>query len=99
MLRRQGNADIVGYTRVAWTITHLAEADIAHKLFTITCHHTKGAMLLTQQAVLLELLLQTIVLMQTKEVKLGQKRDIVGAGCKNWEIILANGSQVNFFSM
>ena len=51
-------------------------------------------MLSTQKAVLLEMLLQTIVLMQTKKVKLGQKRDIVGAGCQNGEIILENGTHV-----
>ena len=84
MLRCQDNAEIVGNARVTWTITHLAVADIAHDLVAIVRHHNECAILLTQKAVLLEMPLQTILLMQTKEVKLGQKRDIVRAGRKNW---------------
>jgi hypothetical protein len=54
---------------------------------------------LTQKAVLLESFLQPLVRLQTEEVKLGQKREIVGADCQKREILLANGSQVDFFSM
>src|SRR5438270_14051842 len=99
MLRCQDNADIVGIARVAWTITHLPVADITHDMLTLARYHKQCPILLTQQAVLLEILLQTMVPMQTKEVKLGQKREIVGAGCQNGEIIPANGPQVDFFSM
>src|SRR2546421_7916980 len=99
MLRRKDNANIVGNARSAWTITHLPVADITHDLLTLARHYKQCPILLTQQAVLLEILLQTMVLMQTKEVKLGQKREIVGAGCQNGEIILANGPQVDFFPM
>src|SRR5450631_920368 len=99
MLWPQDNAQTVGTTHLDGTITHQVIVDIAHYLVVVAHHHNQYAMLGTQEAIVVKWLLQIILPMQTKEVKLGQKCDIVRVGCKKWEILLTNGPQVDFFSI